>query len=86
MLRNVFEKLVNHRLADHLEKYGLFSDFPQGFRSSWSTVDLLKVVSDRVARAFSKFGAIEAAALDLSKVFDRVWHAGLLYRVKSYGI
>ena len=25
-------------------------------------------------------------ALDISKPFDRVWHAGLLHRLKSYGI
>ena len=32
----VFEKLVNNRIADHLEKCGLFSDFKYGFRSSRS--------------------------------------------------
>ena len=32
------------RIVDHLEKCGLFSDFKYGFRSSQSTVDLLKVV------------------------------------------
>ena len=30
----VFEKLVNNRIVDHLEKYGLLSDFQYGFRSS----------------------------------------------------
>ena len=29
---------------------------------------------------------IRAIALDISKAFDRVWHAGLLYKLKSYGI
>ena len=47
----VFEKLVNNRIVDHLEKCGLFSDFQYGFRSSQSTSDLLIVVSDRNARA-----------------------------------
>ena len=27
----VFEKLVSNRIADHLEKCGLFSDFQNGF-------------------------------------------------------
>ena len=53
----VFEKLVNNRIIDHLEKCDIFSDFQYGFRSSGSTADLLTVVSDRIARAFNRSGA-----------------------------
>ena len=62
------------------------SDFQYGFRSSRSTVDLLTVVSDRIARAFNRSGATRAVALHMSKVFDRVWHVGLLHKLTSYGI
>ena len=67
-------------------KCGLFSDLQCGFRSSRSTADLLTVVSDRIARAFNRSGATGAVALDISKAFDRVWHAGLLHKRKSYAI
>ena len=83
VVSKVFEKLVNNRIVDHLEKCGLFSDFQYGFRSSRSTADLLTVVFDRIARAFNRSGATPAVALDISKAFDRVWHAGLLYKLKS---
>ena len=86
VVSKVFEKLVNNRIVDHLENYGLFSDFQYGFRSCQSTADLLTVVSDRIARAFNKSGATRAVALDISKAFDRVWHAGLLHKLKFYGI
>ena len=33
VVSKVFEKLVNNRIVDHLEKCGLFSDFQYGFRS-----------------------------------------------------
>ena len=85
VVSKVFQKLVN-RIVDHLEKCGLFSNFQYGFRSSRSTADLLTVVSDRIARAFNRSGTIQAVALDISKAFDRVWHAGLLHKLKSYGI
>ena len=49
----IFERLVNNRIVDHLEKCGLFSDFQYSFRSSRSTTDLMTVVSDRIARAFT---------------------------------
>ena len=86
VVSKVFEKLIKNRIVDHLEKCGLFSDFQYGFRSSRSTSHLLTVVSDRVARAFIKSGATRAVALDVSKAFDRVWHAGLFHKLKSYGI
>ena len=41
----IFEKHVNNRIVDHLEKCGLFSDFQYGFRTSQSTGDRLAVVS-----------------------------------------
>ena len=74
VVSKVFEKLLNNRIVDYLEKCGLFSDFQYGFRSSRSTADLLAVVSDRIDRAFNRSGATRAVALDISKAFDRVWH------------
>ena len=86
VVSKVFEKLVNNRIVDYLEKCGLFSDFQYGFRSSRSTADLLMAVSDRIGKTSSRPGATLAVALDISKVFDRVCHAGLLYKLKCYGI
>ena len=86
MVSKVFEKLVNNRFVDHLDTCGLFSNFKYGFRSSRSNVDLLIVVSDKIARALNRSGATRPAALDIFKTFDRVWDAGLLHKLKSYGI
>ena len=80
-----YEKLGNYRIVDHLEKCGLFSDFQYSFRSSRSSANLLTVPSDRIARAFNRSGATRPVALDISKAFDRVWHA-VLHKLKFYGI
>ena len=63
----VFEKVVHNRIVDDLEKCGHFSDYQHGFRSSGSIANLLKVVPDRIARAFHKPRATQAVALDISK-------------------
>ena len=86
VVSKVFEKFLNNRIVDHLENCGLFSDFQYGFRPSRSTADLLTVVSDRIARAFNRSGVTRAVTLDISKAFNRVWHAGLLHKLKSYVI
>ena len=46
----------------------------------------MTVVLDRIARIFNRSGATPAVALDVSKAFDSVWHAGLVYKHKSFGI
>ena len=86
VVSKVFQKVVNSRIVDHLEKCGLFSYFQYGFRSSQSTAGLVTVVSDRIARMFNRSGASQAVALSISKAFEMVWHAGLLHKLKSYGI
>ena len=50
------------------------------------TADLLTFVSSRITRAFNKSEAIQAVVLDVSKTFNRVWHAGRLGKRMSYGI
>ena len=46
VVSKVFEILVNNKIADHLEKCGLFSNFQDGFRSFRLFPDLLTVVSN----------------------------------------
>ena len=77
------KNFVNNRLVDDVEKRSLFSDPQYSFRSSRSTVDLLTVVSDRNTTAFDRSGATQAVALDISKGFDRVWHASLFHRLET---
>ena len=86
VVSKIFKKPVNSRIVDHLGKCDCFSDFQYGFRSSPSTADLITVVSDRIARAFNRSWATQAVAHDISKAFDRIWHAGLLHKLKSHGI
>ena len=54
-----FQKLVNNRLVDHLEKCDLLSNFQHGFWFFYSTSNLLSAVSDGTVRAFNGFSTTE---------------------------
>ena len=56
MVSRVLEKLVNNRILDYLEKFGLFliSCMVLGFLNQ---LQILLVVSDTIARAFNRSGA-----------------------------
>ena len=75
VVSKVFEKLVNNRIVNSLEKGGFFSEFQYAFRSCRSTTDFLAVVSGRTDRDFNMSGATQAVALDVSKVFERICYS-----------
>ena len=66
-------------MTKHLDITGLFSDLQYGFRVFRSTVDNLTVLSDRIYNSLGAGGETSAIALDISKVFDKVW-------LKAYGV
>ena len=75
----VFEKHVNNKLVDCLEKFGLFSDSQYGFRSSRSTADLLIVVSDRTTQ-----GLLKLYHIIYQRFLTEFWHAVFLYKLEYY--
>uniref|UniRef100_T2M7Y8 Man(5)GlcNAc(2)-PP-dolichol translocation protein RFT1 n=1 Tax=Hydra vulgaris TaxID=6087 RepID=T2M7Y8_HYDVU len=86
VISKVFEFLVHKFLTSHLESNKLLSDNQCGFRSSRSTADLLTAVTERFYCALDGGGEARAIALDISKAFDKAWHAGLLHKLASYGV
>ena len=72
----------NFRFLDHLEKYDLLSDFQYGFRPTY----LLTVSYDRIVQTYNRPKATGAVTRDISRVFDRASHVGLLHKLKPDGI
>ena len=56
------------------------------FRPSRSTADVLTVITDRISRVLDTGFDARLFALDISKAFDKVWHKGLLHKLKGYGL
>ena len=82
VISKVFESLINGALVSDLESHSLFSDKQYGFHAFCSMPDLLTVIIEQFYHALDQCGDI----FDIFKAFGKIWHAGLLQKLKSYGI
>ena len=80
-LKSVF---TTHSLYSYLESNDILSKYQSGFRKSDSCISL--AITHEIYSSFDSSLETRGVFLDISKAFDRVWHEGLLYKLKSYGI
>lgn len=78
-ISKVFEKLLLGQLGPHLQPRA--EQF--GFRAQHSTTLQLTRVLDRMTVASNRKESTVAVFLDMEKAFDRVWHAGLLFKLSK---
>jgi hypothetical protein len=64
----------------------MISVWQSGFLPGVSTITQLVEIYDQFCHAVSHGKDIRVVFLDISKAFDRVWHDGLLYKLKQHGI
>ncbi len=85
-LSKVFEKLVAQKFMHYIKQNNLITEHQSGFMPSDSTTNQLIYVTDHILNGFEKGEDSLAVFLDISKAFDKVWHKGLILKLKNNGI
>jgi hypothetical protein len=81
LLSKLWEKILLARLRPHVEE--IIPSHQFGFRKSHSTVEQMHRVYQAIRLSFERKEYCTAAFLDVQQAFDRVWHDGLLCKIKQ---
>ena len=84
----MFEKLIFNSLYLYLNSNNLITPNQSGFRPGDSCSNQLLFLINEIHKAFENPKSLELRAvfLDYSEAFDKVWHDGLLFKLKQNGI
>ena len=85
-LSKVFEKLIQKRLTKYLLEIRALPDEQFGFRQNYCTTHQLIRLVEQIANGFHNKQHTIGLFLDVEKAFDKVWHTGLLFKLKHLGV
>lgn len=78
----ILEKLILKRILPSISNL-ILPDTQFGFRSAHSTIHQVHRIIDAISYSLEKKQYCTCAFLDVSQAFDRVWHDGLLVKLKK---
>ena len=84
----IFEKIIFTSIFEYFIENQLFTVCQSGFFTADSCTSQLLSVKHKIQISFDESPPIDVRGilLDISKAFDKVWHKGLIYKLKLYGI
>ena len=72
-------------ISEYPEEYAIISEYQSGFKPTDSIINQLAYLCNEFAKAVDASKEIKVVFLDISKAFDRVWHKGLLAKLRAIG-
>ena len=82
----ILEKIVYKRLYEYLMDNNLLIEQNSGFKRKDSTVNQLLKIVHQIYQDINNGKDTCLVFLDVSKAFDKVWHKGLLFKLRQLGI
>jgi hypothetical protein len=86
VLGKVFERLIFQQIFNFLKDTQFLTPFQSGFLPGDSTINQLAYIYNTFCQAIDSGHEVRVIFFDISKAFDRVWHKGLITKLKAVGL
>ena len=84
IIAKLLEKLILRRTDPDFSTSDWMAHHELGFRQAHSTIQHCHRVTHTILKALNNKENCTSVFLDVSQAFDRVWHPGLLYKIKKH--
>ena len=82
----IFERLLYDSMFKFFTENNLISQNQSGFKPGDSCTNKLLSITHQTHKSFDNVHEVLSVFLDMSKAFDKVWHMGLIFKLKQNGI
>ena len=82
----IFEKLIFNEMFKFFIEKELISPNQSRFKLRDSCINQLLAITHEIYKSFDDIFEVRGVFLDISKAFDKVWHEGLIFKLKRNGI
>jgi hypothetical protein len=81
-MSKAFEKLIVKRLKPIIAEKHLVPTHKHGQKNYW-TIEQVQRITDIMEKTLENKGLCSAVFHDIAQAFDRIWHRGLLHKLRS---
>ena len=86
LFAKIFERILFSKMYNFLTTNNLITKNQSGFQPGDSVTNQLICLVDSIHHSLDINLEVRSVFLDMSKAFDKVWHQGLLFKLKQNGI
>ena len=83
-MSKLFERVLLAKLQKFLETKNVIPHHQFGFRAKHGTIEQVNRITNEIRRTFEEKKYCSAVFLDVAQAFDKVWHAGLIHKIKKF--